>query len=70
MNKRTHLFSILCAGLVCLGLSCSSPGVYVPKEGERITEWRVEWLKENKRGPDSIAQFMKENEGAEPSPER
>jgi putative acetyltransferase len=35
------------------------PGHYVPKSGERITEWQVRWLSGNKRTADSIAEFMK-----------
>ena len=33
------------------------PGEFRHKKGERITEWQVEWLKESKRGADSIARF-------------
>jgi hypothetical protein len=35
------------------------PGKYIPRKGERITEWQVQWLKEDKRGPTSISDFMK-----------
>lgn len=36
------------------------PGQYVHIKGDRITEWRVEWLVGSKRGPDTIANFLKE----------
>jgi putative acetyltransferase len=35
-----------------------SPGHYVRKTGERLTEWRVEWLKDRKRLPGAIEQFL------------
>jgi putative acetyltransferase len=35
------------------------PGHYVPKSGERITEWQVQWLSGSKRTTDSIGEFMK-----------
>jgi putative acetyltransferase len=35
------------------------PGKYITKKGERITEWQVEWLRDDKRGPNSIAEFMR-----------
>jgi hypothetical protein len=35
------------------------PSHYVAKSGERITEWDVKWLAEDKRGPNSIADFLK-----------
>lgn len=34
-------------------------GQYVPKKGERITEWQVAWLKTNKRTKTSIEEFLK-----------
>jgi hypothetical protein len=34
------------------------PGQFVPKKGERLTEWQVKWLDGAQRGPDSIARFM------------
>jgi hypothetical protein len=36
------------------------PGKYEHVKGDRITEWRVEWLKGSKRGPDTIANFLRE----------
>lgn len=33
-------------------------GKFVPKKGERITEWQVRELSERKRGPDSITRFL------------
>ncbi len=36
------------------------PGKYVHVKGDRITEWRVEWLARGKRGPDTISNFLKE----------
>jgi len=36
------------------------PGKYVHVKGDRITEWRVEWLAGNKRGPDTIKNFLSE----------
>lgn len=36
------------------------PGKYVHVKGDRITEWRVEWLSGGKRGPDTIPHFLKE----------
>ncbi len=41
------------------------PGHYIPRSGERITEWDVRWLTESKRNADSISDFMKH-----PRPER
>jgi hypothetical protein len=35
------------------------PGHFVPQTSERITEWDVKWLAEDKRGPNSIAEFLK-----------
>lgn len=35
-----------------------SPGHYVRKTGERLTEWRVEWLKDRKRRPGDIERFL------------
>jgi hypothetical protein len=36
------------------------PGKYEHVKGDRLTEWRVEWLEGNKRGPDTIANFLRE----------
>jgi len=36
------------------------PGEFIHKNGERLTEWRVEWLKGSKRAPDSIDRFLRE----------
>lgn len=36
------------------------PGKYEHVKGDRITEWRVEWLKGSKRGPETIANFLLE----------
>jgi len=36
------------------------PGKYVHVKGDRITEWRVEWLAGSKRGPDAIPNFLRE----------
>jgi hypothetical protein len=33
-------------------------GKYVHVKGDRITEWRVEWLAGKKRGPDTIPRFL------------
>jgi len=46
------------------------PGKYEHVKGDRITEWRVEWLEGNKRGSDTIANFLRENieESAQQSP--
>jgi putative acetyltransferase len=35
-------------------------GKYEHVKGDRITEWQVEWLKRNKRGPGTIANFLRE----------
>lgn len=35
-----------------------TPGEFVHEKGERITEWKVEWLSGNKRTADSIEQFL------------
>lgn len=42
-----------------------SPGVYERVQGDRITEWQVAWLKDSKRGPDSIEKFLKDKKKAE-----
>jgi putative acetyltransferase len=34
-------------------------GHYLPKRGERVTEWQVRWLSGSKRAADSIEQFIK-----------
>jgi len=46
------------------------PGKYEHVKGDRITEWRVEWLDGNKRGPDTIANFLREKakESSQQSP--
>jgi putative acetyltransferase len=44
------------------------PGQYVHEKGERITEWLVDWLDGHRRGPDSIARFLKAKE-AERAPD-
>ncbi|ACD95975.1 hypothetical protein [Trichlorobacter lovleyi] len=36
------------------------PGKFVHVKGDRITEWKVEWLSGSKRGPDTIANFIRE----------
>ena len=35
------------------------PGKFEHIVGDRITEWRVEWLKGSKRGPETISNFLK-----------
>jgi hypothetical protein len=35
------------------------PGRFVHEKGERIAEWRVEWLQGKKRTADSIRDFLK-----------
>ena len=35
-----------------------TPGEYVWEKTERLTEWKVEWLKGALRGPSSIAEFL------------
>lgn len=40
----------------------SEPGKYKHVKGDRITEWRVEWLKGSKRGPDTISEFLLKKE--------
>jgi len=46
------------------------PGKYEHVKGDRLAEWRVEWLKDNKRGPDTIANFLREKakESSQQSP--
>src|SRR5438045_1271580 len=34
-------------------------GYFIPEKEERITEWQVQWLAGNKRGPNSIQEFLK-----------
>jgi hypothetical protein len=41
------------------------PGQFVHEKGERITEWKAEWLSGSKRTPGSIDQFL-----ANPRPQR
>ena len=36
-------------------------GKYIHIVGDRVTEWRVEWLEGSKRGPNSIPEFIKAN---------
>jgi hypothetical protein len=36
------------------------PGVFEVVEGERLAEWRVQWLSGSKRRPGSIEQFLAE----------
>ena len=36
-----------------------TPGHYQVVRAERITEWQVVWLAEDKRGPNSIEEFLK-----------
>jgi len=43
----------------------AQPGQYTVEKTERIAEWRVEWLKGAKRGPNSIREFL-----AHPRPAR
>jgi len=38
-----------------------SPGSFQRKSGERIAEWRPEWLEGKKREPDTIDKFMAEH---------
>jgi hypothetical protein len=41
-------------------------GHFVPKREERITEWQVQWLTGDKRGPNSIHDFLMHPREAEP----
>ncbi|HEV2223729.1 MAG TPA: hypothetical protein VGR84_12080 [Candidatus Acidoferrales bacterium] len=41
-------------------------GHFVPERGERITEWQVQWLRNNKRTEDSVTEFMKHPKEAGP----
>ena len=43
----------------------SAPGQYVVEKGDRVTEWKVEWLEGSRRGPNSISEFL-----ANPRPAR
>jgi len=36
-----------------------TPGHYQVVRSERMTEWQIEWLAEDKRGPNSIDEFLK-----------
>ena len=38
------------------------PGNYVRMNGERVTEWKVEWLAGNKRSPEAIDRFLAEHQ--------
>jgi putative acetyltransferase len=42
-------------------------GQFIPKKGERITEWQVDWLKETKRTATSIQEFLKHPIEADPT---
>jgi len=35
-----------------------TPGTFHAEKGERITEWRVKWLAQSKREPNSISNFL------------
>ena len=37
-------------------------GVFIHKKGDRLTEWQVEWLKDHKRGKNSISNFLKQKD--------
>jgi putative acetyltransferase len=39
------------------------PGRFVHMKQKRLTEWRVEWLEESKRLPESIPEFLKKHMG-------
>jgi hypothetical protein len=41
-------------------------GQFIAMNEERITEWQVQWLKDNKRGPNSIQEFLKHPKEAGP----
>jgi hypothetical protein len=41
-------------------------GHFVPEKGNRITEWQVQWLRNNKRSGNSITEFMKHPKEAGP----
>lgn len=41
-------------------------GHFVPEKGNRVTEWQVQWLVNNKRTKNSIAEFMKHPREAGP----
>lgn len=41
-------------------------GHFVPKKEERMTEWQVQWLRNGKRNPGSILEFMKNPKEAGP----
>lgn len=43
-------------------------GVYVHEKGERITEWRVEWLSDGSRKQGDIEKFMASLKGKMPNP--
>jgi len=38
-----------------------NPGEFFVRSEDRITEWRVEWLADSKRTPESIDRFLKEH---------
>jgi putative acetyltransferase len=37
-------------------------GNYIRKNGERLTEWKVEWLEGSKRSPEAIDRFLEEHQ--------
>ena len=41
-------------------------GHFIPEKGERISEWQVQWLRNNKRTETSITEFMKHPKEAGP----
>ncbi len=41
-------------------------GQFIPEQGERITEWQVAWLANNKRTPQSVKEFLKHPREAGP----
>ena len=45
------------------------PGTFHAEKGERVTEWRVKWLAGNKRGPNTISNFLAHPEPAQAEPE-
>jgi hypothetical protein len=43
-----------------------SPGTFKRESGERIAEWRPEWLEGKKREPDTIDKFIAEHTAKTP----
>ena len=41
------------------------PNRFEVKRGERLTEWRIEWLKDSKRHPGSIEGFIRQRQRQE-----